>query len=255
MLTSRVATLQDNSAHGEDNFLIRELGDHAFLDAIMDGVTRRAGKRAARLVVDALAAARLISAGDLIAVLEKLNQQLHDIGGGGFLLTTVSTALYLDGKLTVTGVGDSSAFLVRSNAFQQLYTARRGVFLGAAAQLQGLYRIEMAIEPGDRLVLATDGITDNITSSELAEVIRHSASPDEAAGQLRTIMVTRLGGNAWLPGRCEVGFDPMIGQLSSAFLALRLRKILPGLRRDGYQDAVRQAVIICCTGINLASRR
>ena len=194
MLSSRVATLQDNSTHGEDNFVIRELGDYAFLDAIMDGVTRRAGKQATRLVADALAVAMLTSADNLVAVLEQVNQQLYGMGRGGFLLTTVSAALYLGGKLTVIGVGDSPAFLVRSNALQQLSSARRGVFLGAAPQLQGLSYMEVSLEPGDRLVLATDGITDNIPSSQLAEVIRHSGSPDEATSQLKTIMDTQSAG-------------------------------------------------------------
>ncbi|HEX9869308.1 MAG TPA: SpoIIE family protein phosphatase [Candidatus Tectomicrobia bacterium] len=194
MLTSRVATLQDNSAHGEDNYLIRALGEHAFLDAIMDGVTGRGGKQASRLAVEALAVARLTSAGDMVAVLEKLNRQLYDRGGGSLLLTTVSAALCIDDKLSIAGVGDSSAFLIRSKSFQYLCSPRPGMFLGSHVQLQGFYRMEMTIEPGDRMVLATDGITDNITSSELVDVIRHSASPDEAAGQLRTIMVTRAAG-------------------------------------------------------------
>jgi serine/threonine protein phosphatase PrpC len=63
-----------------------------------------------------------------------------------------------------------------------------GVFLGARAQLLGLYRAEVTIEPGDRLVLATDGVTDNITSDELVEIVRRTASPDEAAEQISTIM-------------------------------------------------------------------
>ena len=67
----------------------------------------------------------------------------------------------------------------------------RGVFLGARAQLMGLYRAEVTIEPGDRLVLVTDGVTDNITCSELVEVIRRTASPDEAAEQLSAIMAHR----------------------------------------------------------------
>jgi serine/threonine protein phosphatase PrpC len=194
VLTSRVATLQDNSAHGEDHYLVRAMGKHALLDAIMDGVTRRGGRQATQLLVDALAVAALTSAGDMVAVLEQVNQQLYQIGGGRFLLTTVSAALCLDGKLSVVGVGDSSAFLIRSDTFQQLCSPMRGVFLGAGAQLQGLYRTEMTIEPGDRLVLATDGLTDNVTSSELVDIVRHTASPDEAAGQLSTIMATRSAG-------------------------------------------------------------
>ena len=195
MLTSGVAIVQDNSAHGEDNYLVRTIGEQAFLDAIMDGVTRRGGKQATQWVVDALAAATLTSAGDLVAVLEQVNLQLYERGGGGFLLTTVSVALCLHGKLSVAGVGDSSAFLIRSGTFQQLCSPIRGVLLGAAARLQGLYRTETTIAPGDRLLLATDGITDNVTSRELVEIVRHSASPDEAAGRLKAVMATRSAGN------------------------------------------------------------
>jgi serine/threonine protein phosphatase PrpC len=191
VVISWVATLRDNSAHGEDNYLIRAVGEHGALDAIMDGVTRRGGRQATQLVVEALSVARLTSTGDLVAVLEKVNQQLYDIGGGSLLLTTVAAALSMDDKLSVAGVGDSSAFLIRTNTFQQLYSSRHGVFLGSHAQLQGFYCTEMTIESGERLVLATDGITDNMTSSELVEVVRHSASPEEAVAQLRTIMVTR----------------------------------------------------------------
>jgi serine/threonine protein phosphatase PrpC len=194
VFTSRVATLQDNSAHGQDNYLIRAIGKHALLDAIMDGVTRRGGRQATQMVWDALTAATLTSAGDLVAVLEKVNQQLYDIGGGSFLLTTVAAALCLEGKLSVAGVGDSSAFLVRFNTFQRLCSSRRGVFLGAHAQLQGLYRMEITIEPGDRLLLTTDGLTDNVMSSELVDIIGHTASPDEAAEQLRNLMATRSAG-------------------------------------------------------------
>ena len=46
-LTSVVATLFDNSTHGEDSFLIRDLGNGHFLDAVMDGVTGHGGKRPA----------------------------------------------------------------------------------------------------------------------------------------------------------------------------------------------------------------
>ncbi len=198
VLISTVAIRQDNSAHGEDNYLVRAMDGHASLDAIMDGVTRRGGRQATRLLLDALALAPLLSAGDTVAVLEKVNHQLYQIGGGRFLLTTVSTALCLDGKLSIVGVGDSSAFVIRSDTSQQLYSPMRGVFLGARAQLMGLYRAEVTIEPGDRLVLTTDGVTDNITSSELVEIVRRTASPDEAAEQLSTIMARRAA-EEWTP--------------------------------------------------------
>ena len=36
MLASKVITMQDNSAHGEDSFLSKELGNGEFLDVVMD---------------------------------------------------------------------------------------------------------------------------------------------------------------------------------------------------------------------------
>jgi serine/threonine protein phosphatase PrpC len=205
MLTSTVATLHDNSAHGEDNYLVRTLGDDAVLDAVMDGVTRRRGGQASQLAVEALAAAPLQSADDVVAVLEDVNRRLYQMGWGQFWLTTVAAALCLDGTLYVVGVGDSSVFLIRPDACQQLSSRVRGAFIGASRQLVHLYRAEMALEPGDRLVLATDGVTDNVTSHELVEIVRGTTSPDAAAAQLRTLMTARQAGSR-LPESLVGGF-------------------------------------------------
>jgi serine/threonine protein phosphatase PrpC len=162
------------------------------LDAVMDGVTRRGGGQAARLLVDALATAPLTSADDVVTALEEMNHRLYQMGLGRFLLTTVSTALCRDSKLSVVGIGDSPVFLIRSKALQQLSHPVRGVFLGGRTPLVDLYRTEVTIEPDDRLILATDGVTDNITNRELVDIVNSSASPDAAAEQLRRVMVTRF---------------------------------------------------------------
>jgi Stage II sporulation protein E (SpoIIE) len=208
VLTSRVATVYDNSAHGEDHSLVRALGDHLLLDAIMDGVTRRGGGQAARLVGDALATAPLTSADDVVSALAETNHRLYQMGLGRFLLTTVSTALCRDSTLSVVGVGDSPVFLIRSNTLHQLSNSVRGVFLGGRTPLVDLYRTEVTIEPGDRLILATDGVTDNITNRKLVDIVDSSASPDEAAEQLRRVMVTRFAeGQPPGPLRERVRYD------------------------------------------------
>ena len=74
MLGSTVATLQDNSAHGEDNFLIRDLGNNAFLDVVLDGVTGHGGEEASQSVADALTTGAVGSLEDVIKVLEEVNQ-------------------------------------------------------------------------------------------------------------------------------------------------------------------------------------
>jgi len=198
MVTSAVATLHDNSIHGEDTFLIRDLGPNAFLDAVMDGVTGHGGEEASRSISEALAAAKLASPDDIVAVLEEINQEFFLAGGGRFLLTTVSAALFLDGRLYVVSAGDSPVFLIRSGAFRQL-SGRVGGFLpvGAARavgaqELLQLTRTETTIEPGDRLVLATDGVSDNLLAAELAEIVRTVAMPQEAVQQVNDLIEARL---------------------------------------------------------------
>ncbi|HEY7491035.1 MAG TPA: hypothetical protein VIH59_08005, partial [Candidatus Tectomicrobia bacterium] len=120
MLTSTVATLHDNSAHGEDSYLVRPLGNTAFVDAVMDGVTGRQGQDASRAVREALATALLTSPEDVVAALETVNQKLYQRGWGRFWLTTVSAALFLDHTLHVVGVGDSPVLLIRADSCQLL---------------------------------------------------------------------------------------------------------------------------------------
>ena len=205
VLSSSVAILHDNAAHGEDNYLVRPLGDGAVLDAVMDGVSQRRGAQASQWVVEALAAAPLRSADDVAAVLEEVNRRLYQTGWGRFLLTTVATALCLDDRLHVVGIGDSPVFLIRAGACRQLSSRVRGVFLGASPHLVHLYRAEMALEPGDRLALATDGVSDNVTGDELVEVLQGSPSPAAAAAQLGTVMAARRAGDR-LPEPLAGGF-------------------------------------------------
>ena len=69
MLTSKFATLQDNSTHGDDNFLIRDLGNNRFLDVVMDGVTGHGGDEASRTLKEALEQATINSIDDVEQVL------------------------------------------------------------------------------------------------------------------------------------------------------------------------------------------
>ena len=200
MFSSTVATFQDNSSHGEDNFLLRDLGDKSFMDAVMDGVTGHGGEEASQSVVDALAAATINGPDDIVAALEAVNQEFFEVGGGRFLLTTVSIILYQDDKLHVISAGDSPVFHIIGDSTRQI-TGRMGGFLhvgvakaiGAMETLTNLARTELPIEPGTRLVLATDGVTDNMLVEELADIVRGSSSPDVAANNVNGMVESRLG--------------------------------------------------------------
>ena len=200
MFSSTVATFQDNSSHGEDNFLLRDLGDNSFMDAVMDGVTGHGGEEASQSVVDALAAATINGPDDIAAALEAVNQEFFEVGGGRFLLPTVSIVLYQDDKLHVISAGDSPVFHIIGDSTRQI-TGRMGGFLhvgvakaiGAMETLTNLARTELPIEPGTRLVLATDGVTDNMLVEELADIVRGSSSPDVAANNVNGMVESRLG--------------------------------------------------------------
>lgn len=207
MLTSTVAILHNNAAHGEDGYLLRTLGERGFLDAVMDGVTRRRGGDASRWLVDALAAASVTSPDDVLAVLETVNQHCYQRGMGHFFLTTVSAALFLDGVLSIIRVGDSPVFLIRPGGNQPAPSRVSGFVhahvvraIGAARTLQHPYRAEVSIEPGDRLVLATDGITNVATPQELMQVVQDAETPEAAAQQIHTLITTRQAERRWRAG-------------------------------------------------------
>ena len=199
MVASTFSTLQDNSSHGEDNLLSRDLGNGDFLDVVMDGVTGHGGAEASKELGEALADSKADTIDDIATTITDVNQEFFGVGAGRFLLTTVSAALYRDGRLYVTAAGDSPIVLVTPDSHERL-CGRLGGFLhvgvaravGAAEELGQMVRKDVDIQPGVKLVLATDGVTDNMDVEELAEIVRSSATPEEAAGRIEEIIAGRL---------------------------------------------------------------
>ncbi len=198
ILASAVATLFDNSTHGEDAYLIRDLGAGRFLDAVMDGVTGHGGEEASRSVAEALESASIATPEDVVAILEEQNADFFQVGGGRFLLTTVSVALFLGGPLYIISAGDSPVFHIRGSEHQQLSGRIGGILrmgtakaIGAGADLN-LHRDQVELAAGDRLITASDGITDNVNLAELAGFIRSSTTPEDAAAVVKQAIDERL---------------------------------------------------------------
>jgi serine/threonine protein phosphatase PrpC len=168
------------------------------LDAVMDGVTGRRGWEASQTLADALTGAPLTSPADLLAVLADVNQHLYRRGLGHFLLTTLAATLYCEDVLHVVGAGDSPVMLIRPDT-SQLFASRTSGFsplgpmraLGISPQLGPLYRAEVPLTSGDRVVLATDGIVDLVPRPEVVEIVRAAASPEAAVAQLHHLLGTR----------------------------------------------------------------
>ena len=199
MLASTVITMQDNSAHGEDSFLSKDLGGGDFLDVVLDGVTGHGGEQASTELRDALIAGDLNNSEDIVNLLTEMNADFYSVGSGRFLLTTVSAVLGRGENLQIVSAGDSPVFLINNLGHQKL-SGNAGGFLhvgvaraiGASETLGAPAVMEITPRAGDRIFLATDGITDNMTIEELAEVIRNAATPEEASSKIEETIKERL---------------------------------------------------------------
>lgn len=198
MIASTYTTFQDNSAHGEDSFLVRDLGNQSFLDVVLDGVTGHGGEEASRSVAEALKTATINSLDDVVAVLEDMNAEFFQVGGGRFLLTTISAALYQSNRVYAINAGDSPMYHIRPGSHQQLGGRVGGLLRPGGTKVIGgeerlnLSRSEITVEPGDKLVLTTDGVSDNLHVNELVQIIREAASPEEASKQVKNLVNQHL---------------------------------------------------------------
>ena len=199
MLASTVTTMQDNSAHGEDAFLSKDLGNGEFLDVVMDGVTGHGGEQASTELKEALDSGELNNSEDIVRLLTEMNADFYSVGGGRFLLTTVSAVLGRGDTIQVISSGDSPVILVDKEGHRKL-SGHAGGFLhvgvakaiGASEELGAPAQVEITPSAGDRILVATDGITDNMTIEELAEVVRNASTPEEAAESIESTIKVRL---------------------------------------------------------------
>jgi len=197
---SNYTTFQDNTTHGEDSFLVRDLGGDNYLDVVLDGVTGHGGGEASRGVAGALGDAPMGSVEDLLGVIEEQNSEFYQVGGGRFLLTTITAVLCLDGSTHVVHAGDSPFYLVKTDSHQQISGRIGGLMrpgstkvIGSAESLD-MNVVEVFPETGDRILLATDGVSDNLSAGELVEIIRAGKSPQEVITSIENMIKERLEG-------------------------------------------------------------
>ncbi len=119
------------------------------------------------------------------------------------------TALLVEGAMySIAHVGDSRAYLLRKGAIQQLTNdhslvmehVRRGLITPEQAQRSEIQNIiiralgaedsvepdlsDLVAEPGDTLLLTTDGLTRHISDDGILEIIEHAPSCMQACEQL-----------------------------------------------------------------------
>ena len=136
---------------------------------------------------------------DIVALLTEMNADFFSVGSGRFLLTTVSAVLGRGETIQVVSAGDSPVFLINKGGHQKL-SGNAGGFLhvgvaraiGASETLGAPAVVDVTPAAGDKIFLATDGITDNMTIEELAEVIRNASTPEDASAKIEETIKERL---------------------------------------------------------------
>jgi PPM family protein phosphatase len=194
----------------EDSFLVRR-----GLYVVCDGMGgARAGEVASQMACERMAAVDPASAGkdDLRAAIVDANESISArslaeprlLGMG----TTLTSALIRDFKVLLGHVGDSRAYLLRDGAFRQLTDdhswvgemVRRGELTTAEAAVHPHRSVitkalgtegetepdlvEVALEPGDRLLLCTDGLSGMVPDEDIAELLRRPDGAQAAADAL-----------------------------------------------------------------------
>lgn len=130
---------------------------------------------------------------------------------------TVVAARISDGRLSLAHVGDSRAYRLRGNAFEQLTRdhsfvaeqVRKGMLseeeagrsdlqnvltraLGVEAEVEVDVAEELVVE-GDTLLLCSDGLTRELSDSQIAGVMESTEDPEEAA-ELLVDLANQAGG-------------------------------------------------------------
>ena len=210
----------------EDTVALLPAGDGAGLLVVADGMGGgRSGEAAARIAVQALAEAATGASPDeaglrgaLLDGVERANQGVLDLGVGA--ATTLSAVAVVGAQLRPVHVGDSDILLFgqRGRLHHQSvahgptgFAVEAGVLEPEAAvhhderhlvsNLVGSREMRIEIGPAlamaahDTLLLASDGVTDNLYASELVEICRRGPL-QAAAAALRERVRERMAGAA-----------------------------------------------------------
>ncbi len=201
----QVREANEDSVHPEAD----GAGDGPLLVAVADGLGGHvAGEVASRLAIQAAAAtggdvAARVQAGNA-AVVARVREQPELAGMG----TTLTLAELTGNEAAIGHVGDSRAYLLRSGSLRQLTTdhskmeellsaglithdevpthPQRAMItraLGLAPDVE-VDTVAERLEPGDRLLLCSDGLTSMVDDATIEQLLAGAASVEEAAWSL-----------------------------------------------------------------------
>jgi serine/threonine protein phosphatase PrpC len=235
-------------AHNEDRYLVSPP-----LLAVADGMGgAQAGEVAAEVAVEHLQALeRPLAAARLRTAIEEANELIRrmaaeDPNRAGMGTTVTAALLGDDGRLELLHVGDSRAYLLRRGELRQLTDdhsvvaelVRRGTLAPEEAESHPQRNVitralgaepevlvdhgQVPLEPGDIILLCTDGLSAYVPEQEIRRVLVDSPTLEEAARALVedanqaggvdnvTVLLARVGVGGRAPTD-EVGPDAQLG--------------------------------------------
>lgn len=189
------------------------------LFVVCDGVGgEQAGAVASRMAADCMLDCfpvchdRYAGAGALHRVIHQIHRRLRDAGTAepayAGMSTTIVSAFFDGQRMWIAHVGDSRAYLLRNDSLHRLtddhsvlsQRLRNGDLRADPAEARRLQGIltqalgsgdlvvpdvtTLRIEPGDRFLLATDGLTSVLSHSAMLSLLVASVAPQHACREL-----------------------------------------------------------------------
>ncbi len=169
---------------------------------ILDGYDFQAEDGESGMSIEELVRYALQEANEQILLASLSNQHLQGMG------TTAIVAVESQGKLYLGHVGDSRTYLVRNQKISQItedhsvvqQLVKAGAISEAEAEVHPYKNVitrclgmqanvepdtlEMVLEPGDRILMCSDGLSNMVSDSTMEQLINDSESPEETCQKL-----------------------------------------------------------------------
>ncbi len=193
----------------EDRYLVREAGG-VVLMVVADGVGGGPGGEIAADAAVREVSGRFFAAGGDRPMAERLGDAVREANTAvlraaeassklSAASTLVAAAVHRD-EAVIANLGDSRAYLVRGGAARQVTQDHAGAqahgitrFVGDPRGVQADVFVE-SLEPRDRLVLCSDGLTRHVAGEEIAATLAANGGSLEAGADALVALANARGG-------------------------------------------------------------
>lgn len=204
-----------------------------------------------------------VDIGDALdSALRKANAQVYELAGGDDkqgMGTTCVAAVFRDSTLTVAHAGDSRAYLLRDGQLLRLTDdhsyvaeqvkagviseegARKSRFRNVITRAVGIEPTitpdvaEFDLEPGDRVLLCTDGLTNAVDENVIAQTLAYAPNAQAAADKLVQI-ANKNGG--------KDNITAVVAALEDAAVPAAVSSSAPRPRRARWPAAVAVSLLV-----------